>query len=241
MNLKEKLLNLYYEGQLNEDKMTSLRRFIALTGRDYKRLTPQQIDKIANTSAYKQFRKLRSMLRMQKKSEELKKKLQNEDVLTEYKRAPIIGTAKRIAHPDVGQFHKHQVHVKKGLRKAFVRKKIISTASKSPVVIHTDPAYALFPKGTGQRGHVAMGKGKTAIRGIKRGGIKKTYYEDINIDEAKVVANVETPDVKTKLETKPFSKKTENVMMKMKKVKLNKDGDNIIVNPSLDQSKDTQD
>lgn len=241
MNLKEKLLNLYYEGRLNEEKMTSLRRFIALTGRDYKRLTPQQIDKIANTSAYKQFRKLRSMLRMQKKAEALKKQTQNEEVLTEYKRAPIVGTSKRLAHPDVGQFHKRQIHVKKGLRKAIVRKKIISTASKSPIVIHTDPAYALFPKGTGQRGHVAMGKGKVAVRGIKKGGIKKTYYEDVNIIEAKIEDKVETPELKTKIETKQFSKKTENVMQKMKKVKLNKEGDVIVVNPSLEQSKDTQD
>lgn len=238
MNLKEKLLNLYYEGQLNEDKMTSLRRFIALTGRDYKRLTPQQIDKIANTSAYKQFRKLRSMLRLQKKAEALKKQAQNEEILTEYKRAPIIGTAQIPYRPDAGQFHKHQIHVKKGTRKAFIRKKIISATSKSPIVIHTDPAYALFPKGTGQRGHVAMGKGKVALRGIKKGGLKKTYYENINMNEAKIDANVETPELKTKIETKPFSKKTENVMQKMKKIKLNKDGDVVVVNPSLEQPKD---
>lgn len=227
MDLKEKLLDMYYSGELTEAKMTSLRKFISMTGRDYTKMTPQQIDKIANTSAYKQFRKLRSLLRMQQKSEQLKRKLQNEDLINEYRRAPELGTFQRKSHLDVGQWHKHQTHAKKGQKLKKLKSKVLSAASMNAVDVHSHPGYMLY-RSTGPRGFLATRKGMTTLRGKT---FKKSYYESKDMQEAKIDGNLETPELKSRTETKPFSKKTERILQKAKEIKLNKD-DQIIINPN---------
>lgn len=243
MNLKEKLLEQYYGGMLNEQRMTSLRKFIAMTGRDYSKMTPKQIDKIANTSAYKQFKKLRGMLRMQQKSEALKRQMQNEELINEYKRAPILGTAKRMAHPDSGQFHKKQFHAKKGQKQQILKRKIINLSGTKPVDIYRFAGHTHY-RSVGPRGFIATQKGSTVLRG-RRGSksgmskLVKTFYE--NVTEAKIDANVETPDLKTTIETKKFSPKTEKVFKKAKEINLNKDKDKIVINPELDNKDKLQD
>lgn len=233
MNLKEKLLEQYYNGTLNEQKITSLRRFIAMTGRDYTKMTPKQIDKISNTSAYKQFRKLRSMLRMQQKSESLKRKIQNEDLITEYKRAAEIGTLQRRSHLDVGEYHKQQVHAKKGQKQKILKQKILNVSSSQPVDIHMHPGQYLY-RSLGPRGFLATKKGRTILKGVSKSGktdhLVKSYYE--TVQEEKIDQKVETPELKTKYETKPFSNKMERLIQKNREINLKK-GDKVVINPSL--------
>jgi hypothetical protein len=101
MNLKEKLLEDYF---LLQERVSPLRTYISFTGRDPYKLSAKQLEKISNSSAYKQWKLFR---RMKRQAEEAKRNV-SEDMILEYKRGLIKGgDKKRSTRLDVGSISKN--------------------------------------------------------------------------------------------------------------------------------------
>lgn len=70
MSLEKKLLNIYLSENeietLFEERKTSLRHYIQMIGMNWKMMSQEQIDKIANSQAYKQFKEMRAIKQKQR-------------------------------------------------------------------------------------------------------------------------------------------------------------------------------
>lgn len=232
MNLKEKLLKEYF---LLQERVSPLRAYISFTGRDPYKMTPKQIEKISNSSAYKQWKLFRKMKRQ---AEEARKNV-FESVILEYKRGLIKGnTIKRPTHLDVGQWHKSQLHVGRGKKKYATKQKLIRALGSGRDVHQF--AGATFHRSLGKRGFLAIPKGMTVVS-AKSGKQHTTTYREELVIEMDVKQETVSKDVKNK-GTVDLSPKTQKVydLLKNKEIKLNKQ-DSLVINPKVGDNEEDND
>lgn len=229
MNIKEKLLEEYISLQ---ERVSPLRTYIAFTGRDPYKMSEKQLEKISNSSAYKQWKLFR---RMKRQADEARKNV-SEDMILEYKRGLIRGKSKfNTPLLDRGQWHKSQIHIGRGKKKYITKQKLIKALGAGRDVHQF--AGSLWHKSTGSRGYKATPK-HTIVVAPKSGKQHTTTYREELVVEMDVRQETVSKDVKGK-GTVNLSPKTQKIYdkFKHKEIKLNKQ-DSIIINPN---SKDLED
>jgi len=232
MNLKEKLLEDYF---LLQERVSPLRTYISFTGRDPYKLSAKQLEKISNSSAYKQWKLFR---RMKRQAEEAKRNV-SEDMILEYKRGLIKGgDKKRSTRLDVGQWHKSQYHVGRGKKREAIKRQLIRALGSGRDVHQF--AGATFHKSLGKRGFLAIPKGMSVVS-PKKGKQQTTTYREELVIEMDVRQETVSKNVKNKgvVELSPKTQKVYD-KFKNKEIKLNKQ-DSIVINPKVGDEEDDDD
>lgn len=229
MNLKEKLLEEYI---LLQERTSPLRMYISFTGRDPYKMSPKQLEKISNSSVYKQWKLFR---RMKRQADEARREVSEETIL-EYKRGLIKGGGKqRSTHLDVGQWHKSQQHVGRGKKKEAIKRQLIRALGSGRDVHQF--AGATFHKSLGKRGFLAIPKGMSVVA-PKQGKQHTTTYREELVVEMDVKQETVSKDVKNKSVVE-LSSKTQKVYdkFKNKEIKLNKQN-SVVINPKVGEEGD---